>query len=379
LGTDTDDANAIPLQVGPLGKARRWLDESTRPGSPPRTVAAWLAPVALLQVAATIAVLVGLSPSTQSKARAAKSVASTTAPATSAGDPAKTASAAPANSAASAPTALAAPRTAPSSGSKSPPPGHMPLPVLHHPRAPSCKQLLAKEPPRHDGLPGAAYRAIKEARRGLVRGDVDAGQRAYCRAAAFDVHSVTAAVELTRVLLLRRDGRAAADWTRRARERGAGEATVKGLLGDALALTGDFDKARSAWLEANGGRPGDVQATDALADKSLAIARRALHANAYSRAERYFRRAAVLAPDSASAAIGLARTLLMLDVPGDAMVWARYAVAKAPQNPDARIVLGDVLHRKGQDADARHAWEKALELQPGNQPAQSRLRRLGSQ
>ena len=258
LETDTDDANAIPLQVGPLGKARRWLDESTRPGSPPRTVAAWLAPVALLQVAATIAVLVGLSPSTQSKARAAKSVASTTAPATSAGDPAKTASAAPANSAASAPTALAAPRTAPSSGSKSPPPGHMPLPVLHHPRAPSCKQLLAKEPPRHDGLPGAAYRAIKEARRGLVRGDVDAGQRAYCRAAAFDVHSVTAAVELTRVLLLRRDGRAAADWTRRARERGAGEATVKGLLGDALALTGDFDKARSAWLEANGGRPGDV-------------------------------------------------------------------------------------------------------------------------
>ena len=87
----------------------------------------------------------------------------------------------------------------------------------------------------------------------------------------------------------------------------------------------------------------------------------------------------MLAPDSASAAIGLARTLLMLDVPGDAMVWARYAVAKAPQNPDARIVLGDVLHRKGQDADARHAWEKALELQPGNQPAQSRLRRLGSQ
>lgn len=382
-----EEADAIPLTQGPLDRARLWLDYSTRPGTPSRALAGWLAPVAVLQVAAMLALLAGVSPSTKNAPATAAGTASATVPAASAGHPVGSASpasnkraAAPTTGKAAAPAAHSgAPKEATTgSDGNNPPITNTPLPVIKHARAPTCKQLLAKEPPRHDGLPGAAYRAIKEARRGLVRGDMDAGQRAYCRAAAFDAHSVTAAVELTRVLLLRRDGRAAADWAGRARKRGADEATVKGLLGDAFALEGKFDKAKSAWVEANGGQTGDETAIEALADKSLAIGRRALRAKAYSRAERYFRRAVVLAPDRLDAAVGLARTLLMLDVPGDAMTWARYAVSRAPLNPDARVVLGDVLHRKGENAKARHAWEKALELQPGNPSARARLKRLDS-
>jgi len=369
------DADAIPLQVGPLGKAHRWLDESTRPGSPPRGLVAWLVPVALLQAAALLLLLFSLSPSTKHQRSTTKSVASATAPASSASAPAPSGSAAPAKSASG---AHAAPPAANSSDGTHPPVADTSLPVIHHARAPSCNQLLAKEPPRRDGYPGAAYRAIKQARRGLMRGDVDAAERSYCRAAAFDSGSVTAAVELTRVFLLRRDGRAAAVWARRAGKRGADDATVNGLLGDGYALSGLFQKARSAWVEANGGQPADPEGEAALASKSRTIGRNALRVRAYSRAERYFRRAIVLAPEHASAAIGIARTLLMLDVPADAMSWARYAVAVAPRNADAQVALGDALNRKGQHVEASRAWKKALELQPGNPAAEARLKRLGS-
>ncbi len=372
-GAEVDDLDLIPMRRGPRAGLIGWIV------------------LGIVLVAGAFAAIVAFShmfskraPATaKSAARAAtppKSTASMAVPPTgtaSAAAPAKSAVAvAKSADSSAAPADSSAAPAAGSAASASPAAAHPRLPVIRHSRAPTCKQLLAKDPPTQHGLPGAAYRAILDARRGLVRGDMDAAGRAYCRAVRMDAKSVTAAVELTRLFLLRRDGFGASKWARLAGKRGADDATVKGLLGDALALTGNFKQARDAWVAANSGQPGDPSAVAALAAKSLAIGRNALRVRAYSRAERYFRRAIVLAPEHGAAAIGLARALLYMDVPDDALVWVRYAIAEAPKSADGQVLLGDVLHRKGQHVQARRAWKKALALEPGNPAAESRLRKL---
>lgn len=377
LGNSTVPATPPLPPPGPLGMAPHSLDKGARAGKPSSKLLGGLAAAAALLVVAGLVVGVIVWHSKKTAPTVAKSSSSAAAPAMSAGAPAKSGAVAAAASS-SAPAAHPAASAGHGSASREPSAatGETPLPAIQHAPAPTCTKLLVKEPARHDGLPGAAYRSIQNARRALVRGDIDAAERAYCRAADFDSGSVTAAVELTRVFLLRRDGKAAVAWAERARKRGADDALVHGLLGDGYALANEFDNARKEWLLANGGQPGDAAETAALARKSLVIARQSLAGKAYFRAERYFRRAAVLSTNGASAAVGMARALLYVDVPADALTWARYAVEKAPRSPDAQIVLGDVLHRKGQDADARKAWEKALKLQPGNPTAAARLKVL---
>ena len=80
----------------------------------------------------------------------------------------------------------------------------------HEPRevAPTCGALLGGEPAPAGVYPGAAYAQLRAGRKGLVRGDLDEAERGYCRAVAFDPRNLAANVELARVLVMRRDGRA---------------------------------------------------------------------------------------------------------------------------------------------------------------------------
>jgi len=94
--------------------------------------------------------------------------------------------------------------------------------------------------------------------------------------------------------------------------------------------------------------------------------------------ERYFRRAAVLEPSSAPAAVGLAYVLNMLGDSNAAAVWARRAIEVAPRSAAAHFALGDALEKAGDDSGATVAFREATTIDPGHREAARRLRALNA-
>lgn len=73
----------------------------------------------------------------------------------------------------------------------------------------------------------------------------------------------------------------------------------------------------------------------------------------------------------------LAAALLELGRGEEARQAAEAAVAQAPESPQARLVLGQVLERTGAREEALTQYRRVLGLQPGHAPALEALRRLG--
>jgi tetratricopeptide (TPR) repeat protein len=74
----------------------------------------------------------------------------------------------------------------------------------------------------------------------------------------------------------------------------------------------------------------------------------------------------------------LAAALLSLGHLDEARQAASAAVAEAPQSPQARLVLGQVLEQSGAREDALAQYRWVLTLQPDHVPAREALRRLDS-
>ncbi len=230
---------------------------------------------------------------------------------------------------------------------------------------PGCDALLAGGPATSSKR--AAYQALDDAKRELVRGDSRAAAKSYCIAERVPETHFVAASGRARLLLLRHDGKGAEEAAQSAAIAKPDDKQTKLLRGDALALAGDVDGARKIWIAAEGG------SVDHVVARSMALGKRSLRVGDHGRAERFFRRAAVLAPDNADAAVGLVRTLLALSDNAGALAWARHAVADAPQSAPAHVLLGDALSRSGDKNGADRAWQKALELDPASYDAKRRL------
>jgi len=243
---------------------------------------------------------------------------------------------------------------------------------------PDCKTLLAGDPP-HDGFyPGAALQAMRAGRSAIVRGDLPLAQASLCRAAHYNPKHAEIALELSLVLLLRRDGADAVTWARRAVELDPNELGAHDALGDALARTGNELEAKQAWLTAARVEGTNEAAVRAIVTRSAKQADKALRRGDLVMAERAFRRAAVLEPRSYASRSGLAYALLGLgDIP-PAVLWARRAVELAPRNSGTRLVLGDALARSGDKSGAVREWREAALLDPTNREAQKRLRAAGA-
>lgn len=243
--------------------------------------------------------------------------------------------------------------------------------------APSCEESLGSVNVKSGDYPGAAYGQVREANRALVRGDIDAAQTALCKAVLWNQKNPALPLELAQLMLLRRDGAKAVAWAEKGLALDAASARGQSILGDGLARVGDYDGAKRAWLASMHLEPSsDPQQLKALSFSSVREAQASMKRRDPARAERFFRRGAVLDPDNVAASNGLAEALLKLGDPSSALRWANHSIAVAPRDPAARIVLGDVLFQRGDRGAAEVEWREALQLDPANYGAQLRVNRL---
>jgi tetratricopeptide (TPR) repeat protein/DNA-binding NarL/FixJ family response regulator len=242
--------------------------------------------------------------------------------------------------------------------------------------APTCASLLEPLHLDEGNFPGAAYEQQVVGSKALVQGKVDDAQLAYCKAVRWDGANPRAHIDLAQLLLIRKDGAAAAEEARQAVQLDPNSGRAQSLLGDALVRIGDHEGAKQAWLLAAGVDPNDAAKFKALLDRNLREAEASLKKKDVSRAERFFRRAIVLDPDSLAASRGLAACLNQLGDGAAAVRWAQRALAREPRDPDAHVVLGDALMLLGDKVGAEREWREANRLDPGHIQAQNRIRRL---
>ena len=353
-----------------LASARQDLAKGKGPAGMPAIV---LAGFVLLQLAVMVGGVLVFAGSLTPASAAPEPIAETPLPAASSATaatvaaPSSPASETPAAKAAEAPVAKSAkPKTAaskPSGGLET---------------APTCDKLLGKQRKIPGAYPGAAYNELRNARKALVRGDLDEAQRCYCRSVRYDSGLVDSVIGLARLLLIRRDAHAAAEWARKAAGLAPGNDDAQGVLGDALALAGDELAARTALLASAGVRPEDEPSTRTLARRNVQLGHASMRRLDHANAERYFRRAHILEPGNWEGPYGVARALLDVGKADLATGWARLASELAKDMARTHVLLGDALSASGKSKEAEAAWRKALELDPNDPEARFRIGRLAS-
>jgi Flp pilus assembly protein TadD len=174
--------------------------------------------------------------------------------------------------------------------------------------------------------------------------------------------------------LIRRDGAAAADWARQGLKLEPTSTKGQSLVGDGLARVGDFDGARRAWYAAASVNNPSTEEVQQLFLRAMKEAEQALSGRDYMRAERFFRRAAILDSQNAAAHRGLAVALLRAGEAGGALGWAKRAAELAANDPAVQLTLGDALLANGDESGARRAWLEAERL--GYPDARRRLSHL---
>jgi DNA-binding response OmpR family regulator/Flp pilus assembly protein TadD len=242
--------------------------------------------------------------------------------------------------------------------------------------APTCDALLSGEMIATADNSAAAATQVMVANRGLITGDLDSAERALCKAVHWQSTSAAIPLQLSQLLLLRRDGPGAVEWARQALERDPSNRAAQAALGDGLARTGENEPARTAWLISAGMSPGVADQVKAVARNSLREANVAFERHDSQRSERFFRRAAILDPGSLTAHVGLTSSLVRLGDLKSAALWAQRTVTIAPRDAGPRLALGDLLARQGDDVGAAVEWNEALRLDPANFGAKRRLARL---
>jgi len=242
--------------------------------------------------------------------------------------------------------------------------------------APTCAALLDPLNLDQGNFPGAAYEQQVAGAKALVRGKVEDAQVAYCKAVRWDSKNPQAHIDLAQLFLIRKDGAAAAEEARSAVELDPNSGRAQSLLGDGLVRIGDHDGAKQAWLLAAGIDPEDASKLKALINRNLHEAEASLKKRDVARAERFFRRAIVMDPDSLEASRGLAAVLNQLGDGQAAVRWVQRALTREPRDPDSHVVLGDALLLLGDKPGAEREWREANRLDPGNLEAQRRIRRL---
>jgi Flp pilus assembly protein TadD len=245
-------------------------------------------------------------------------------------------------------------------------------------KAPTCDELLAGTLPPAKPDINAAYQQKLSASRELVRGDVDATQTALCRASRLAPNNPEILHDMAQLLLIRRDGAAAAEWAQRSVDLDPNNSRARALLGDALARTGRPAQAQEAWLAASHVAASDAAAVDLLIQMDFLEAERTLKRRDYRRAERFFRRVVSLKPTHATANAGLAAALLKLGDSRAADTWARRAVTLREDDPRIQTTAGNACLALGSREEAEAHWRRALEIDPRHAEAKLRITQLSA-
>lgn len=240
-------------------------------------------------------------------------------------------------------------------------------------RAPTCQELLGSDAAGGND-PVVAQEELKKGRQALIRGELDEAQRGFCKAMRWKEAKAGQYFELAQLLLIRRDGRAAAEYAREGLKRDPTSARGNALLGDSLARVGRTEEALQAWYASTGVAAPSPERVKQLFGRNLKEAEASLDVKDYLRAERFFRRSVAMGPDDPSPRIGLSTVLLRIGELPLAVRWAEDAVRVGPTDPVARCALADALLASGDRERAKEHYEEADKL--GHPDAKRRLLRL---
>jgi len=290
-------------------------------------------------------------------------------------EPAAPAEPAPAPSAADEAPTSAGPATTPAGTTE-------PAVLLDNPFAtpdanlPGCDVLApgARPTPGDDPIAEASeYWA--QARKGIVKGDIEGAARAMCTAVAINPQS-PAAEGLARLYTLAHSSAQALTWVDRAIQLAPSNRELLLLRGDAKSQLGRQEEAVSDWLEAMGIKPDETKRRTSQAAEYANVAREEKARSDFAKAEQFYRRALGFEETNLIALTGMAETLYARKLYDQAGTFAVRALAVFEPVPEAYLVLGDVAVAKNDPARARAAFERALAIRPDFWPAKKRLREL---
>ena len=190
--------------------------------------------------------------------------------------------------------------------------------------APSCREILG-DAVVAKADPAAALAETQAGNRELVRGNMDASQKAFCKATLLDDAKVERWLNVAQLFLIRRDANKAVDSAERALELDPKNARAFEILGDASARLGKLTEARRAYLAAEKRPEPDEDQKKWLVRRDWDEAQRSDKSRDFVRAERLFRRVVVFDPAHAGAALGIATCLRKQNDPKAADDWERHA------------------------------------------------------
>jgi tetratricopeptide (TPR) repeat protein len=173
--------------------------------------------------------------------------------------------------------------------------------------------------------PAAAATETQVGHRALVRGDMDAAQAAFCKAALWDGETLERRLNLANLYLIRRDGKQAADAAARALELDPKNRRALEFQVDAWVRLGNLAEARRVYLAVEQRPESDEDAAKWLVRRDLDAAQRSLKAHDYARAEKLFLRVVVFEPENDVATLGIAKCSSKLGDSAGAEAWTRRA------------------------------------------------------
>jgi tetratricopeptide (TPR) repeat protein len=239
---------------------------------------------------------------------------------------------------------------------------------------PSCAERLGKKVKYSGKQPQQSRTKVKAARAALLRGKLDLAYTELCVATAHDPANVDAQRSLAELALDMGDPARAKEAAERGLARAPKNAELLGLLGDALALTGDIAGSRRTWLELDK-KGTETQRRQRLAQSFVKAGEKASSSSKFARSRSYFRRALILTEGSYGPSMGLGDALLLLAEPRAGLAWAERAARAQPKSARAQLLLGDAYAKNGKPKEARAAWQAARRLEPKNKMAALRLSR----
>ncbi len=128
-------------------------------------------------------------------------------------------------------------------------------------------------------------------------------------------------------------------------------------------------RAEEALRNALAREPGRVEGSNSLGLALVALGR-------VEEAAGHFLRATELRPDYVEAHFNLGRCLKEMGKPGEAIRQFREVLRYKPHHLAAHLLLADLLQQEGKQNLAREYLEQALSLDPDNQEARARLKKL---
>jgi tetratricopeptide (TPR) repeat protein len=166
---------------------------------------------------------------------------------------------------------------------------------------------------------------LKAARRELVRGNQEQALQLLCSATAHFGGNVAAWQTLAELALNLGDADQARQAAERALKSKPKDATLLGILGDALALSGELTRSRALWRRSARVRGSGAARDRRLADRFGGIAARKLRSFSNGAALAYYRRAAVLSAGGQAPSQGMGEALRRLEQPEAARAWTERA------------------------------------------------------